>query len=150
MTFRSLVGATVAGLVADVLVVAPEPDALVSLCEPMGATVVSRERAEGALDAARGEWLLILEAGAQPLDGWDRAVATHLKPEARPARFEVTGEVEPFWRRLFGNASRPLLGGFLVPMRMARSAIRSASLERLPVGRAAVTLPASLRVAPAG
>ena len=148
LTLRALVPASVSGLVSDVLVVSPDPEALASLCEPMGAERAMPDEVGPALAHCRGEWLLVLEAGAQPLQGWDRAVAVHARPNARPGRFEVRGEAEPFWRRLFGRPGRPLMAGLLMPMEQARAAIRTTTLARLPVGRAAVTLPATLRVAP--
>ena len=146
-TLRALVPATVRGAVADVLVVTPSPEAVAAVCEPMGAGRVTPDEAADALERARGEWLVLLEAGAQPLEDWDQALIAHVRPDARPVRFEVRGQAEPFWRRLFGRPSRPLLAGFALPMAMARAALRSTALERLPVGRAAVTLPATLRVA---
>ena len=148
LTLRSLVPASVNGLVSDVLVVSPEPEALAPLCEPMGAERAMPDDAEAALANCRGEWLLVLEAGAQPLEGWDRVIAAHAKPNARPGRFEVRDQAEPFWQRLFGRPSRPLMAGLLMPMDQARAAMRTTTLTRLPVGRAAVTLPATLRVAP--
>ena len=146
-TFRCLVGATVSGVVSDVLVVSDQPEALAAVCEPMGAARCTLDQADAALAKARGEWLLLLEAGAEPLGGWDQAVADHARPNARPARFEIQGRVEPFWRRLFGQPKRPLMAGFLLPMRAARNALRTSTLERLPTGRAAVTLNAGLRPA---
>ena len=146
-TFEALVPATVAGVVADVLVVCPEPEALRGLCEPMGAALATPDAAHDALGEARGEWLMLIEAGARPVEGWEQAVAAHLRPGARPARFTIEG-AEPFWRRLFGRPSRPLLAGFLLAMEGARAALRSAPIGRLPVGRAAVTLSARLRIAP--
>ena len=146
-TFRALVPGSVSGVVSDVVVVSPAPDALKAVCEPMGADRVHPDRVAEALENARGEWALLLEAGAQPLDGWDGAAASHMRPDARPARFEVASQVEPFWRRLFGRPSRPLMAGFLLPISALGNALRSTTLSRVPVGRAAVTLPALLRAA---
>lgn len=143
-TFASLVGASVAGLIADVLVAHPTPDRIAALCEPTGAQPVATEGVAVALGETRGEWVLVLEAGARPDGDWIPLVAAHVGGDRRSARFEVAGAGEPFWRRLIGRAHRPLRAGFLIERRQAINALRTTSPARLPVGRAAVTLRARL------
>ena len=148
-TFAALVPASVAGLVADVLVAHREPDAIRAVCEPAGAIPVAPSGAIDALGGCRGDWLLLLEAGARPIGEWVPTVAAHIaQPGARNGRFEVSGHGEPFWRRLFGRAHRPLRAGFLMERGAAISALRTTTPARLPVGRAVVTLPARLAPAP--
>ena len=148
-TFAALVGGSVGGLVADVLVCHSEPEAIERICEPTGATPLRAADLPDALRDARGAWVMVLEAGAAPLGEWVPIVAAHLGgATARPARFEVAGGDEPFWRRLVGRAHRPLRAGYLMERDAAISALATATPARLPVGRAAVTLAARLR--PAG
>lgn len=144
-TFAALVEASVAGLLADVIVVHPEPDAIASVCEPTGATAVRVEGATEALLDARGDWVLVLEAGSRPDGDWVPGVAAHIaSPAGRNGRFEVAGGGEPFWRRLVGRAHRPLRSGLVIEREAAISALRTTTPARLPVGRAAVTMRARL------
>ena len=148
-TFGSLLPSCVAGLTADVIVVADEPESLRATCDPVGAVAVSPDEAGAALADARGDWVLVLEAGARPAGEWMPAVAAHVsRAGARAARFEVSGRGEPFWRRLIGRAHRALRAGFLIPRDGAVAALRTTTPARLPVGRAAVTLAARLAPAP--
>ena len=144
-TFAALVEASVAGLVPDVLVVHREPEMVATVCEPTGARAVAPPDLAAALGDARGSWLLVLEAGARPDGEWVPVVASHIAGRApRNARFEVAGAGEPFWRRLIGRAHRPLRAGFVMERGAAIGALRTATPDRLPVGRAVVTLPARL------
>ena len=151
-TFGALLSSSVAGLTADVIVVSSDPGSVEPLCEPVGASAVSPDRAAIALEGARGEWVLVLEAGARPVGEWVPVVAAHIathvaSPGARAARFEVVGSGEPFWRRLVGRSHRALRAGFLLPHGEAVEALRVTTPARLPTGRTAVTLAARLEPA---
>ena len=150
-TFASLLPSSVAGLTADVIVVSEQPESVEPACEPVGATAVATDAIVGALERARGEWLLVLEAGARPAGEWMPAVAAHVSSRTgRAARFEVAGSGRPFWQRLVARSRRPLRAGLVMPTRDAIEALRSTTPARLPIGRAAVTLPAKLEPAATG
>lgn len=143
-TFRSLMGATLEGLVSDVMVRGPA--ALRPVCEPAGASLAEDgEAVEAVLREARGRWLLALEAGAVPHEGWEAAVARHVARSGSAARFRVA---EPsLWRALVGRRRRPLRAGLLLPMEVARAGMRDGAPDTLAIGRAAATL--DVRLTPA-
>ena len=140
-TFRALMPGVLAGIVSDVAVVAPEPEPLAEICDGAGARLV--QRGEDALREGRGNWVVILEAGARLQEGWPDAVLGHVLAGSGPAAFEAPRPAS-LWRRLFGAVGRPLRAGFLVERETALAIIRTTSLERLPVGRAAARLPVGL------
>ena len=90
-TFASLVEASVAGVLADVIAVHPDPPSVASMCEPAGASAVRPGDAEAALRDARGEWILVLEAGA-PLHRHD---IDHCGVEEMVAFLEDWAEAHP-------------------------------------------------------
>lgn len=143
-TFGALLPASVEGLVADVIVASPDPDAMRPACEPVGALSVAAHEAGAALGDARGRWVLVLEAGAKPVGQWVPVLAAHVASGSRAGRFEVAGRGEPFWQRLVGRAHRPLRSGFVMPRDEAVEALRVTTPARLPIGRTAVTLRATL------
>ena len=143
-TFRSLMPGVIAGIVAEVRVVAAEDGAVREICERMGARLVQKER---ALEGASSNWLLLLRAGAVPRSEWAQAVLDHVSRSDGSARFE-TKESTSLWRRLTGQVGDPLRPGLLIERRKAEAASRTAPLDQLSVGRAVATLPAGIR--PAG
>lgn len=93
-TLSSLVSGVAAGLVADAVIVSGAPcDAVGTIADEAGATLVLRSRGVSpwlvGARAARQEWLLCLEAGDIPREGWirilDRFVET-VRPEVGLAR----------------------------------------------------------------
>jgi len=75
VTLSSLVPAVAAGLVGDAVILAPEPDeALARVADATGATLLvtgDRSWRPGA-EAARRDWLLCLDDGDIPQEGWIR------------------------------------------------------------------------------
>ena len=140
-TFRSLVSGVVAGVVSDVVVLTARPGPLADACDRVGARLT--DDGEDALRGARGSWVILLEAGARPVEGWADAVLGHALASTKPAAFDVPPG-RSLWRRLFGRAERPLRAGFVVRREDALSITRTAPLERLPAGRAAQRLSARL------
>jgi hypothetical protein len=112
-TLGALVAGVAAGLVGDAVIVVPVANAMIeAVAEATGATVVLRGRGSSPWSAgakiARRDWVLCLEAGDVPAEGWirllDRFIGT-ARPEvslALPARLAAGGE------RVIGvNAPRP-------------------------------------------
>lgn len=113
-TLASLVGAAVEGVVRDVTV-----------CDG-GSTDQTRRVADHAgchfiaggfprvIAAARGEWLLLLEPGARPVEGWTESVLDHVAACEGPACLTESGQGSfPFLSRLFG-AKRALAPGLIL------------------------------------
>lgn len=84
-TLATLVAGVAAGVVGDAVIVAPvETSAVATVAEATGATLVIHPRSAtawaAAARAARRDWVLCLEAGDVPAEGWirilDRFVGT--------------------------------------------------------------------------
>lgn len=78
-TLGALVEGVAAGLVGDAVIIAPAHDpALDAVAEATGATFVIRGRGaapwSAGAKAARREWVMCLEAGDVPAEGWIRAL----------------------------------------------------------------------------
>jgi hypothetical protein len=93
-TLSALVPAVAAGLVGDAVIITAQPDdAIVAVAEASGATlVVTADRMwhRGAV-SARKEWMLCLEDGDIPQEGWIRVLdrfITFGAAEHRPARMK--------------------------------------------------------------
>ncbi|MFC4175363.1 hypothetical protein ACFOYU_25390 [Microvirga sp. GCM10011540] len=87
-TLSSLVPAVAAGLVGDAVILAREPDeAIAHVADAAGATLVTTKDGtwrRGA-EAARREWLLCLDDGDIPQEGWIR-VLDRFVSVSRPER----------------------------------------------------------------
>jgi hypothetical protein len=94
VTLSSLVPAVAAGLVGDAVVLAPEPDeAVARVADATGATlVVTEDRSwRPGAEAARRDWLLCLEDGDIPQEGWIRVLERFVslsRPEQGVARLQ--------------------------------------------------------------
>ncbi|MBB4040181.1 hypothetical protein GGR34_001832 [Microvirga flocculans] len=144
-TLSALVPAVAAGLVGDAVILTEGPDeTLDKVADAAGATLVVAERgswAEGA-KAARRDWLLCLDDGDIPQEGWirvlDRFVALS-RPEQGRARMRRHGVgLSNLLRRAFARSS--VRAGDLVHRRVlldgakARPPVRlPASIERDPL-----------------
>jgi hypothetical protein len=138
-TLTALVEGVTAGLVGHAVVIAPDEAAeseCLRLAEAMGADlVVATGSAEGdwraAAEAARGEWLMLLEAGEMLEPGWPAALERHaITGAGRPGVVPRGG--------LNGLAERMLLG--LTAARTASGLVapRGPFVARLPLGRPVV------------
>lgn len=142
-TLSALVPAVAAGLIGDAVILAGKSDeVLVRVADAAGASLVTGHLWQDGVKAARREWLLCLDDGDIPQEGWirvlDRFVAL-AKPEQGLARMRRQHA------GLFGMLSSLLAGssvraGDLVHRRVllnevkARSPVRlSATVERDPV-----------------
>jgi hypothetical protein len=144
-TLSALVPAVAAGLIGDAVILTGKQDeTLEKVADAAGATLIVAERdswIEGA-KAARRDWLLCLDDGDIPQEGWirvlDRFVALS-KPEQGLARMrrQRTGLLSAFINLFAGSRVR---GGDLVHRRVLMNEVRasmpvrlSASIERDPV-----------------
>ncbi len=144
-TLGALVPAVAAGLIGDAVILADRPDeTLAKVADAAGANLVIAQRgswAEGA-KVARRDWLLCLDDGDIPQEGWirvlDRFVALS-RPEHGLARMrrQRAGMVDALVS-LFARSS--VRGGDLVHRRVLLNEVRarmpvrlSATIERDPV-----------------
>ena len=144
-TLSALVPAVAVGLVGDAVILADrQDDTLAKVADAVGATLVVAERGswtEGAR-VARRDWLLCLDDGDIPQEGWirvlDRFVALS-RPEQGLARMRRrrAGLLSAFTNLIAGSRVR---GGDLVHRQVLMSEVRartpvrlSAIIERDPV-----------------
>jgi hypothetical protein len=142
-TLSALVPAVAAGLIGDAVILAGrQDDVLTQVADAAGASLVEGNAWEDGVKAARREWLLCLDDGDIPQEGWIRVLDRFVglaKPEQGFARMrrQRAGLMSAFSSLLAGPSVR---AGDLVHRRVlmneikARMPVRlSASIERDPV-----------------
>lgn len=141
VTLSSLVPAVAAGLVGDAVILAPREDETVArVADATGATLVVTEENswKAGAEAARRDWLLCLDDGDIPREGWIRILERFVslgRPERDVARLrhQQTGLV-----RLAVDALRRLVGrptvraGDLVHRRVLLDGVKPQRPVRLP------------------
>jgi|SRR3712207_6325076 hypothetical protein len=149
VTLSALVPAVAAGLVGDAVVLSQRrDDAVAAVADAMGATLIVADDASwrAGAEAARRDWLLCLEDGDVPQEGWirvlDRFVAVS-KPERGLARLrrQRAGMLKVTLDAVKGLVGRTSVrAGDLVHRRVlldewkARTPVRlQATIERDPV-----------------
>ena len=145
-TLSALVAGVAAGLVGDAVVIVPAPDPEVAtVVEATGATLVvapaGRDPWRAGAAVARREWVLCLEAGDVPGEGWIRVLDRFVATERESM---TIGRA----RRDDGALAR--LAAVLRPARGPRAGdvLRRASLATPPAGRPRVRR-LSVRIEPA-
>ncbi|WP_243372476.1 hypothetical protein [Microvirga solisilvae] len=144
-TLSALVPAVAAGLVGDAVILAREQDeVLAKVADAAGASLVVAENVSwrDGVEVARREWLLCLDDGDIPQEGWIRVLDRFVglaQPEQGLARFRRHGAgMSGLMRRVFLRSR--IHAGDLVHRRVllnevkARTPVRlSARIERDPV-----------------
>jgi hypothetical protein len=127
-TLNGLISAAVDGLVREVVLLADDSNqAARSMADHCGGTIVSTRDFAKAASAARGQWLLMLEAGAMLELGWLEHVSTHIQASIAPARFARSGlSPRPLWQRLF-QPERALALGLLLAKAEAETLLSAAN-----------------------
>jgi hypothetical protein len=142
-TLSALVPAVAAGLIGDaVILAAKRDDELMKVADAAGASLVESNAWADGMKLARREWLLCLDDGDIPQEGWIRVLDRFVslaKPEQGLARMrrQRAGLMSAITSFLAGSSVR---AGDLVHKRVllnetkARAPVRlSASIERDPV-----------------
>lgn len=124
-TLSALVAGAVEGLIRDVVVLdRGSQDGSCHVADAAGCHFLTEWDMRDIVTSARGEWLLLLEPGARPLNGWVDAVAEYTSLNKAPARFAGSrNHRRPLLTRLF-RARAPLEEGFLVSKRQASALVR--------------------------
>lgn len=140
-TFSVLIPAVAEGFLGHAVVVATEPDAEVErLADATGAVYLIAGTPDiwrrGA-DQARGDWLLLLQAGDVPQPHWAQVVDRHLMlaPD-RPALI-ARRDLAAAWRERVSLAlnGRELRAGLVLPKRQGRAGRLEVSPRRLDCRR---------------
>jgi glycosyltransferase involved in cell wall biosynthesis len=124
-TLAALVSGAVEGVVREVIVCDKgSTDRTATVAEHAGCHFLAQSGLEAGIRRARGEWLLLLEPGSRPLEGWIEAVVNHVADDTRPARFRQSHLSRPsFLKRLFSR-SRPMAEGLLIERKQALALAR--------------------------
>jgi hypothetical protein len=148
VTLSALVPAVAAGLVGDAVILSErQDDALAAVADAAGATLIVAEDSSwrAGVGAARRDWLLCLDDGDIPQEGWIRVVDRFVSlagPRQSMARLRRRAGLLQAWSealgRRFGGAS--IRAGDLVHRRVLshhgkpRAPVRlAATIERDPV-----------------
>ncbi|GEO85073.1 glycosyl transferase [Ciceribacter naphthalenivorans] len=135
-TLAVLVAGAVEGLVSDVVVLDHgSSDGVLRIADAAGCRYYAQWDIKDVLRAARGEWLLLVEAGARPLNGWIDEIGEYVALHKVSARFSVSrAHRRPFYKRI-GHRSPPLETGLLLQKREALALARSGmQLSQLALG----------------
>lgn len=149
-TLAALVPAAVEGVVRDVIVCDRlSVDHTHRVADQAGCVFVAGGDLQAALRRARCEWILFLEPGARPVEGWMDPVMAHTGKLASPARFTRVKEDRPgFFTRVF-SARRPLADGLVMTRRQALALGKSArTAEAMARGLSARRLSGLISPAP--
>ncbi|MGP9820950.1 hypothetical protein ACTZWW_13120 [Salinarimonas sp. NSM] len=135
-TIAALVPGVAEGVIADAVVLVrgtPSPPAIDALADAAGATLVSPAPGEdpwrAGARAARRDWLLLLQAGDVPLEGFSRPLErfagtapTHAPGALGRMRREEAGVVATILARLRGRSRRPSAGDLVHVSHLAEAA----------------------------
>jgi len=149
-TLSSLVGAAVEGAVRDVIVCdRGSTDGTARVADHAGCVYIEGGEMAAGIRRAKGEWLVILEAGARLEGEWAAAVFAHAAHSASPARFSRSRHDRASLLSRMFSARRPLADGLVISKRqageLARAGADAASLARAV---SATRLPAEIAAAP--
>lgn len=102
-TLAALVPAVVEGLLRRVTVIdRGSSDQTTLVATGAGCSLYESAQMQAALADIRTAWVLLLEPGAIPPDGWEEAARRHMENETGAARFGVAGEGGVF-RKIFSR-----------------------------------------------
>ncbi|HBF31041.1 glycosyl transferase [Rhizobium sp.] len=121
-TLTALVAGAVEGIVSDVVVLDNgSSDGTSKLADAAGCRFHLKWDLRDVLAAARGDWVLLVEPGARPTQGWIDEIAEYASLNSTPARFSPSRHHRrPLLKRL-GRRRPPLEQGFLLSKQHALS-----------------------------
>ncbi|WP_426125323.1 glycosyl transferase [Pararhizobium sp. PWRC1-1] len=137
-TLSVLVAGAVEGLVSDVIILDHgSKDGSSRVADAAGARFCTSWDMKEIVLSARGDWLLLLEAGARPAGRWIDDVAEYMSLNKTPARFSPSRlHRRPFLQRVMKRTA-PLELGLLLSRQLATAMARpSTPLSDFANGRA--------------
>ncbi|RWX77339.1 glycosyl transferase [Neorhizobium lilium] len=141
-TLSILVSAAVEGLVSDVFVLDNgSTDGSSRVADAAGCHFHTNWNLKDVAQAARGQWLLLIEPGARLQSGWIEEVMEFIALNKRAARFAPSRTYRrPFFKRIGRNVP-PLEYGLLIPKPQVLALAQSGmNLEGLAKGQKAASL----------
>ncbi|WAJ29773.1 glycosyl transferase family 2 [Antarcticirhabdus aurantiaca] len=151
MTLAALVPGAVDGILRDVTLFDRDMDeATRRVADHAGVSVEHPAAFHEAIARAKGTWLLLLEPGARPIEGWIEACEAHmargLTGKVAAARFNRSRLDRPSFFQRFGAIRHALSEGLLLPKAQAVGVSHMAlTLEEMARGLAARQLQADIR-----
>ena len=147
-TLNALIGATIEGLVREVVLLAETGNEIATkLADQTGCLITSQREFSGLVKSAKGDWILILESGAFPEQGWVEAFENHLQSGSGAARFTRSPLAKQSLRNRLFKRETPLALGLLIEKRVALDKYTLSTPELLAKTAKPKPLPAQLRPA---
>jgi glycosyltransferase involved in cell wall biosynthesis len=127
--FAALIPAAVDALVREVIVVdGGSGDRTLQIADDAGARILSGLEIGSACQAAKSDWLLILDAKTPAPSGWENAALDHIREHAGEAGWWGASPGLAFWRR-----PKPM--GLLIPRDLYAAHGASTMGRRMTFGR---------------
>jgi glycosyltransferase involved in cell wall biosynthesis len=149
-TLAPLVSGAVDGLLREVIVQDwNSTDHTVRVAEQAGCTVVEGGSLSACIKRAKGDWLLLLEAGSRLGDGWIESVERHIASSQSPAKFSRSRTGQPGFLQRIVKREAAVADGLLISKRQALSLTRDSgkTAEDLARGLAARRMNAEIVLA---
>lgn len=132
-TFAALIPGVTHGLLGHAVVLDPATDSEIErISEATGAGYIAGNDWLDGINAARGEWLLLLEAGDLPAIHWPAVVDRHLQVAAAQAALLPRAG---WFASLAERSGRALRPGLVLPRSMALTGRSSGTIRRLQASR---------------
>lgn len=141
-TLSALVSGAVEGLISDVSILDEgSTDGSSKVSDAAGCGFYPLDELPNAANQMRGEWALLIEAGARPALGWVEVLGEHVGNSNASARFSASKTYKlPLMARLFGSKTR-LQHGMLMPKSIFLERASSAlNIEQVAKGLKAIKL----------
>ena len=127
-TLAPLVSGAVDGLLREVLVQDwASGDHTVRVAEQAGCTVVEGGSLANCIKRAKGDWLLLLEAGSRLGEGWIESVERHTGTSQGPAKFTRSRTGQPGFLQRIVTRESLLADGLLITKRQALALVRDSN-----------------------
>lgn len=141
-TLSVLVAGAIEGLVSDVIVLDHgSTDGSSRLADSAGCRFYSQWDMADVIRSARGEWLLLLEPGARPQNGWIEEIMEYVTVSGSAARFAPSRVFRPPFLKRILRVAPPLECGFLLQKSQAADIARADTpLSAFPKGVKALRL----------
>ncbi|OJF90436.1 glycosyl transferase [Pararhizobium antarcticum] len=128
-TLSALVSGAVEGLVSDVIILDHgSHDGSSRVADAAGCRFLTHWDMKDVVRSVRGEWLMLLQAGARPSGRWIDDVAEYIALNKAPGRFSPSRlHRKPFFQRI-GRRPAALEHGFLISKRQAVASAKTGML----------------------
>lgn len=106
-TLGALVPGAVEGIISDVTILDDgSEDGTRKVADTAGCNLYDSQELSNVIGKMRGEWVLMIEPGAKPLNGWIEGLGEHISNGDMPARFSPSRNYRhPFYKRIFSKSS---------------------------------------------